>query len=272
MEHPGADPRSSFELSKWYLDCTGDDGDVFIAYSAEVRWRALSLRYTSTLVQRAGGETEVHATLRSAPSPVFEDGTLTWSSPALGVSGRWASLAPPAGDTLLAQGDGRVEWRCHQPRARAEVTFEAAPPIRGLGYTEHLTLTMAPWQLPIDELHWGRFLSEDASLVWIDWRGPHRRQLVLLDAERLDAGGARPARIDERGVEAGPARLTLVEPRVLRQGALGKTALAILPAVETILPVRILATDEHKWLSRGTLERDGRRSSGWVIHEVVRWP
>ncbi len=70
----------------------------------------------------------------------------------------------------------------------------------------------------------------------------------------------------------GAVRLTLTEPRVLREGALGKTALAILPAVDSLLPVRILATDERKWAARGTLDREGRRSEGWVIHEAVRWP
>lgn len=272
MGHTGQDAWASFALSKWYLDCVGDDGDVFIAYVAEVRWRALALRYTSTLVQRAGQEPRVDSTLRSAPFPRFIAGTLSWAAPALHVAGRWASLAPPAGDTLFAGGDGTVEWRCQQPRARAEVTFDAAPPIRGLGYTEHLKLTLPPWQLPIDELRWGRFLAEDASLVWLDWRGPHQRQIVLLDTARSAGRTLDHARIDESGVDAGSVRLTLAEPRVLRQGALGKTALAVLPAVETLLPVRILATDERKWLARGTLERDGARSEGWVIHEVVRWP
>jgi hypothetical protein len=267
MKRSGEEPRAVFELSKWYLDVVSDDGDAFIAYNAEVRWRALALAYTSTLVQRAGQETRVESTLRSAAAPVLSGGVLSWSAPALGVAGKWTSLAPPTADTILASDEGRVEWRCHQPRARAEVTFDRAPAIRGLGYTEHLTLTLPPWQMPIDELRWGRFLSEDATLIWIDWRGAHRKQLVLLDGAPLG-----DARIDERGVEAGPVRLTLAEPRVLRQGALGKTALAVLPAVETVLPVRILATDERKWLARGTLEHGGVRAGGWVIHEVVRWP
>ncbi|MFT3770218.1 MAG: hypothetical protein QM820_32720 [Minicystis sp.] len=263
------EPRPGFTLSKWYLDCVGDGGDVFIAYAAEVRWRALAIRYTSTLVQRAGSPTRVDATLRSAPPPVIDGGVLAWSAPALDVSGRWEALAPEARDTVLAAPEGRVEWRCLMPRARAAVTLASEPPIRGLGYAEHLTLTLPPWQMPIDELWWGRFLAEDAALVWIDWRGPHRRHVVILDGIAVG-----PARIDERGLatDDGSLRLTLADARVLREGALGKTALAILPAVDTLLPVRILATDERKWVARGTLDRQGRRSEGWVIHEVVRWP
>ena len=265
-------PRSSFELSKWYLDCVSDDGDVIIAYAAEVRWRALAIRYTSTLVRRAGEETRVRATLRGADAPSFEGfegGAIAWSAPSLDVAGRWEPLEGPAEDTVLARDDGRVEWRCHAPRARATIELAGGPPIRGLGYVEHLTLTLAPWRLPIDELWWGRFLSDDVSLVWIDWRGSHTRQVVL-----LGGAAAGPARIDEHGLATrdGSIALHLHEPHVLRQGALGKTALAILPAVETLLPVRILATDETKWVARGTLHRGDTRTEGLVIHEVVRWP
>lgn len=266
---PRDEPASTFELSKWYLDAIGDDGDVFIAYAAEVRWRALSIRYTSTLVQRAGSETRVRATLRRADPPSFSGPRLTWASPSLDVAGRWDPLEPEARSTILDREDGSVVWRCHVPRAHAQIDLAGEAPIVGFGYAEHLTLTLAPWRLPIDELLWGRFLSDDTSLVWIDWRGPHRRQLVLLDGRELG-----PARIDERGLatEDGALALTLEAPRVLREGALGKTALSILPAVETVLPVRILATEETKWAARGTLHRGGKRTQGWVIHEVVRWP
>lgn len=266
MEH--GDTPASFELGKWYLDCVSEAGDVIIAYVAEVRWRALSLRYTSTLVQRAGGETRVRATLSGAAAPVIEADTITWSAPSLGASARFHPLSPERSATVLARHDGRVHWRCLAPLARAHFDLEDGP-IHGLGYVEHLTLTLAPWRLPIDELHWGRFLGEDTSLIWIDWRGPHRHQTVLLDGAAIG-----PARVERHALssERGDLNLRLSGSRVLREGALGKTALSILPAVETLLPVRILATEERKWVSRGTLDHGGVRREGWVIHEVVRWP
>lgn len=259
----------SFELSKWYLDCVGDDGDVFIAYAAEVRWRALAIRYASTLVQRRGSATRIEASLRGADPPRLGDEgrEITWSARSLGARGRWEALEDEVSDLILDREDGRVAWRCHAPRARARIDLEGGAPIAGLGYVEHLSLTIAPWSMPIDELWWGRFLSEDASLVWIDWRGAHTRHVVILDGERVG-----PARIDERGLETASVRLDLREPRVLREGALGKTALAILPAVDSLLPVRILATNEKKWVARGALHRGGKVSEGFVIHEVVRWP
>lgn len=259
--------RGGFSLSKWYLDAVSRGGDVIIAYVAEVRFGALALQYTSTLSRRAGAETVVEATLRSAPPPAIDGGAITWAAPALSVSGTWRARDPEVRDTVLERGEGRVSWRCLAPRADASVRLGSGPPIEGLGYVEHLTLTVAPWQMPIDELWWGRFLSDDASLVWIDWRGPHRRQVVF-----LDGAPAGPAIIDAEGVRAEGLRLTYAAPRVLREGAIGETVLSILPAVETVLPVRILMTEERKWAARGTLDRGGRRSEGWVIHEVVRWP
>jgi hypothetical protein len=258
----------SFALSKWYLDCVADSGDVVIAYLAELRYGALALRYASTLVQRAGAPTCVRATLLGAAPPAHEGPHLVWSAPALGASGRWEALDAEVADTVLARRDGQVAWRCLMPRARAEVALDDGPPIAGLGYAEHLTVTLAPWSLPIDELRWGRFLSEDAALVWIDWRGPHRRRVVLLD------GSAAPARVDDEGLTAEDGSFTLrfEAPRLLREGAIGRTTLSILPAVETVFPTRILRTEERKWVARGVLTRGDRVSTGWVIHEVVRWP
>ena len=46
-----------FTLSKWYLDCMTAEGDAVIGYVAELRYRALVVRYTSV------------RTLRSRPAP-----------------------------------------------------------------------------------------------------------------------------------------------------------------------------------------------------------
>lgn len=260
----------SFSLTKWYLDCVTPRGDVVVGYVARVGWGAIALRYASTLVQRAGEATVHRSTLVDAPWPVQDGGCVTWSCPALGVRARFDELAPSAQDILLDGPDGRVDWFCLAPKARAAITLDGAP-LEGLGYVERLTLTVPPWRLPIDELRWGRFVADEApfaSLVWIDWRGPHARRVLL-------QGGApvADARVSDDGVEGagGAVRLSLRDPRVLREGALGKTALAILP-VAARLPSRILLTEERKWVARGELARGDRRASGWVIHEVVRWP
>ncbi len=233
-----------FHLSKWYLDCVTEDGRVFVAYSARLRWRALTLDYTSVL----GGP----SSLKPCPAPERSGDRIEWRAPEVGVEGTWQALEAPVSETLY-DADGTAEWNCCQPRGRAEVRI-GGECLHGLGYVERLTMTVPPWRLPIDELHWGRLLTEAGSVVWIDWRGTYSKRLIL-----------------RNGVAAEPdllARLELDRGLVLRDGALGKTALSIIPKVERLFPLRILRVRETKWRSRGSL--DG--VSGWAIHEVVRWP
>ncbi len=187
----------------------------------------------------------------------------------MGVEARFASLARPLDATVLEVPEGRVHWHCLQPRADASIAH-AGSVLRGLGYVERLTVTLPPWSLPIDELAWGRFLGDRHTMVWIDWRGPHARKLVWLDGEEMGEG----AGVRRRSITSacGDVSLTIEDGRVLRRGALGKTALAVVPAIDRVLPVRILAVDETKWCARGVLAVLGTRDEGWVIHEEVRWP
>jgi hypothetical protein len=262
--------REGFTLSKWYLDCVGDDGDALVAYAAEVRWGPVALRYASTLRRRPGqARATVDTTLRDVPWPESSDGQgVSWEAPQLGIEGRWKALAQPIDATILESEEGRVQWRCLLPSAWATVVHAGAP-LEGRGYVEQLTLTVPPWRMPIDELRWGRFLGQRHALVWIDWRGPHDRRLAWLDGVE-----ARPVSIEPAGVTTDAGDVLSIEPGgLMRQGALGRTALAIVPAVDRLLPVRILATDETKWCARGMLEVQGQPPDrGWVVHEVVRWP
>ena len=247
-----------FSLRKWYLDCVAEDGEVLVAYHAELRWRRLSLRYASVL-QLDGAR----STLRDCPAPLLAGERISWEAPALHISGTWDALAPAA-DVELIPG---VRWRCLQPRSRVELRV-AGRTLHGLGYAEELELTIPPWRLPIDELRWGRFAGESHGAVWIEWRGPHPLRLTLIDGVRAEA-----IRIAEDGVRAGGAELRLTEPRVLRSGRIGETALSIIPDLQKLFPGRIVGLEETKWRARGTLEGPGAEvGQGWAIHEVVRWP
>ena len=145
-----------------------------------------------------------------------------------------------------------VHWDCVQPRARVELRMPDGRTLRGRGYAEVLSLSIAPWRLPIHELRWGRFAGERHGAVWIEWLGPHPLKLVLLDGARVDA--------------MPPLRLS--DEVVLRSGRIGETALRLLPRR---LPG--LGLEETKWRSRGELALPGEPPDrGWAIHEVVRWP
>ena len=129
-------------------------------------------------------------------------------------------------------------------------------------------MTLAPWKLPIQELRWGRFLSDSDSLVWIDWKGSHSCRIVLQNGilGRATAIGEREIILN------GNIGLGLAGGDVLRKGALGETALAMIPGLSRLFPGRILDVQECKWRSRAEFRLGDSSSSGWAIHEVVTWP
>ena len=136
-------------------------------------------------------------------------------------------------------------------------------------WTFRLRLTIRPWRLPIQELRWGRFLSDGPSLVWIEWRGPRPLSLALLDGkeavvERVD---------DDRVVLGEPeAILSLTLRATLREGRLGAAVLDGIPGLRGTLPARMLAVHESRRYSSGVLEVGTARHEGEALHEVVRWP
>jgi hypothetical protein len=257
-------------LTKWYLDLVADDGQVRIAYVADLQLGPLRLGYESLL--RASDETPAHSQtfFHSSGKPTVEGNSLRWQSRCLSAVGRWLSVCAPLQRTVLRGPEGSVDWHCIAPCAKVTLKDGDAS-LSGLGYAECLTLTIPPWRLPIDELHWGRFVAADTALVWIDWRGRHAFRCVILDGEELAT-----VRVSAEGVfdEARGIALTFSDPMVLRTGALARTALSRIPArLARSLPASALLIDERKWRARGTLRREGRPPiTGWVIHEVVKWP
>jgi len=261
----GIPARPPFELSKWYVDAVGLSGDVFVGYRANLRWRRLSVAYASTLT----GETDeswTRSTVRPGKEPDFLEGALAWDEPRLDVSATWRGTARPIVRTLHESPEGAVVWRCLMPSAKAIVSSRSSV-LRGLGYAEHLSMTLAPWRLPIDTLLWGRFLSPERSVVWIDWRaesGPPRTW-VFFDGR--DVRGE----VSEEDVffEGGRVRLPQRDRLVLRSGRLSHLLRNL--RFPGRLPIPALAIHETKWRTRGCLEIDGAPPvEGWAIHEVVR--
>lgn len=258
---------TGFLLSKWYLDCVTGDGSAFIGYAASLSWKGLTLSYSSALRYRPGEGVRTDTTLEEFSTPEVAGQTIRWSSPRLRVEGTWEADARPLRRTLLESDAGDIEWDCLHPRARASIRGGGAR-LEGLGYVERLSMSLPPWRLPFEELRWGRFLSEEDSLVWIDWRGGDSLNLSFHNGARVE--GALPS---DHELTAGGVRLDLGESTVLRDGVLGDTVLPSIPGVRRLFPFRILRTRECKWLSRGVLKGPGAGDgSGWAIHEVVRWP
>ncbi len=254
-----------FHLTKWYLDCAHAGGEAFIGYWAELRWRRIKVRYASTMLF-AGGVLQERYSLQPGPEPQMADGLLRWDCEALETRGLWAAAGPSPEKRILDQQDsGRLEWHCLQPLAEADVICEGRR-VRGQGYSEKLTLTIPPWNLPMDDLRWGRAHFPGRSVVWIDWTGPTKLRLVFVNG--MEAEGAWITD-DEFATSRIAVRLTARQ--VLREGPLSRTTAGSIPGVRQALSRAGLLLDEHKWFSMATLEEGDAVFSGTAIHEVVKW-
>ncbi|NNG17549.1 MAG: hypothetical protein HKM89_13820 [Gemmatimonadales bacterium] len=256
-----------FELSKWYCDCVSDEGAAFIGYWARLRWGPLVLPYAASLQKAPAEAPRERSSLLPGPAPVMRERVLRWNSKRLGIRGVWNARLPSCGRALLEAPGGAIAWDCHVPSAESCIDLANGTRMSGLGYAEHLTLSIRPWQLPFDELRWGRFLSEDDAVTWIEWSGRQMRRWVFHNGRALGV-----ARISEGLIELPDDHGTLefADPMVLREGRLLSGALRAMPAASLLLRGGLRHAHETKWLSRGTFTTPTRTSSGWTIHEVVR--
>jgi len=258
---------SNFYLSKWYLDCVSEAGDVLIGYAARISWKGLSINFSSLLLRRAHHVAETKTSLRELRVPLIEGSVLHWNSPELDVKGTWKPLEQPIRRKLLEDDAGSIEWNCISPRSEAKISIGTGLSFEGLGYVEQLTMSIPPWKLPFDELRWGRFLSDRDALVWIDWKGTNNFSVVFHNGVELE-----DAVVSDEGITSQETTVLLDRHNVLRTGPLLKTSLAVIPGIRKLFPSRTLMTEESKWLSRGSLKNlNGDACSGWAIHEVVQW-
>ncbi len=266
--HAGDNP--AFELTKWYADCTGEDGDALIVYHAELRWRAFRMHYANLMMRRAGEPAGSSFSLRRQSPPGVLGDRIEWQSSEWNAHGVWRQPDHDLREILFDSAAGAVLWHCVAPRSQAAVSIGSGRPFRGWGYVECLRLTLAPWRLPIRRLRWGRFLNAADALVWIDWGGEYNRQVLYHNGAAVPAGT-----IGDREIVLGDSLgvLSLDRREVLREGTLGATALSALPCRQRLLLARTLGIRECKWLSHAVLRRPGHTdSTGMAIHEVVEWP
>lgn len=263
---------TSFRLDKWYLDVLTEDGTAYMGYSAELEWRVARLGYGHLLRQDAKKRSSTRTSLRASEVETGE--VLAWRSPNLQATATLQRVDRGVKKELLRNDDGAVVWDCMHPRSEALLEVEpdddmpGPARITGIGYAERLTLTMAPWKLPIKRLRWGRFTGKTKGLVWLDWQGPHNVSAFIEDG--LEVRG----RVDDLTTfTVGGSRVELTERRVLREGPLGTTALAALGGALDFVPLRFLGTVEHKWFAHGVaVDEDGMRHEGLVIDEIVEFP
>lgn len=248
-----------FRLSKHYADGVDAEGNAFIAYAGEVAWGPLSVPLCGLSVfPRSGVEST-----RWRPGAV----RLREDAGRFGLAGGgWEveaePLQPAFGETLWRSERGGVEWSCLVPAGSMRVRSREAS-LQAYGYAERIDLTVAPWDLPIETLLWGRFVNAEESLTWIEWRGPRPLRRVWWNGRSCEVSS-----ISLDGIETAEGiRLEIAGERSLRDGPIAGLLAGIKP-LASILP-SLARMRERKLLGRGSLIVEGQRRQGWVIHEEV---
>jgi hypothetical protein len=258
---------NKFSLEKYYADLVTAEGEYFIGYSALLSWATIKINYRATLHHPSLSGVSAGPSLSAGNSPVADDHSVTWRSPKLGFDGQWQQLASSERQVLHETEEGAVQWECLQPSARVQLTTASGATYRGLGYVELLTMTIPPWRLGLQTLLWGRFVSENHSVVWVEWQGKYNLILLICDGRK-----AMNPQISDFIVRCDEFELSLEHVETIRDDSIEKTLVSKIPSILRVAPFEFLGGKEQKIVSRGRLTfPDGSEHSGWVIHERVTW-
>jgi hypothetical protein len=158
-------------------------------------------------------------------------------------------------------------WNCHHPKALAEILYNGTL-YKGFGYAETLFTFIKPWNLPIDELRWGRFLSDSDTLIWIKWTGKYPVNKIFFNGiEYNDAIFEN----DTINFCDGEYQLKFSEIHLIRKGKLSKLFLKM-KMLKILFDHRILNSLEIKYKSKTSLSKNSIvMSNGWSLFEIVTW-
>jgi hypothetical protein len=265
-------PRGNFHLNKWFLDFTGENGEAMIFYAAKLTWYGLSTSYTSWLRYDAAFGVRLKSRFRNVQIPQINDDLISWDDTKYGVSGTWESLAKMIRARLFDSDEGFLDWQCFQPASKVQLRINDRI-LDGRGYAEQLILTVPPWKIPMDELRWGRFGSDESNMVWIELREKEKRQWLWLNGEKIENCIIEDDRVSlpEKNLILNLDRGVVLESEKKIFSVVEKL-IRYIPGFSKVMPISFLMADEIKWLSKGELQTHGSTfENGTAIHELVNF-
>lgn len=257
---------SDFALEKWYIDAIDEEGRAFIGYSARLRWKSISLSYNNyTFLDLNEASPLVKSSFSVKSFPDYSDDKLRWVFKNITVES--SRIDPSFGQILLKDESGEINWSCLLPKASVKIHLNEKSVLSGPGYAEKIDISILPWKIPIEKLHWGRYLSKDDTIIWIRWEGPIEKNLVFHNGET-----AKGHRIEQNVVQFGDYTLQLQNARSIRKGTVMQTVFSKFPAISKLFPSVIKQLQENKWVSDGILKKSDKiTSQSKAIHEFVVW-
>ena len=264
--------EKKFALNKWFLDCVTENGDCFIIYAANLKWLRWSIDYSSTLIRITPENTRFQSKLRNVNFPVIEGERITWQDQFLKTVGIWEGMESKVEEKLFSGNDGGLYWNCLQPKALVRIKHDDIN-YDGFGYVEKLQLTTLPWNIPMDELRWGRFISKKYHIVWIEYKRERTKQWVWVNNELLADCNVSDFSLSHKNkrMHLSFDQHVLLEKEKKIFNVL-KIIFRYLPGFNQVIPREFLNSDEKKWLSKSILTIEGREvAEGWSIHEYVNF-
>lgn len=259
--------KTSFTIEKIYLDCIDDQGNCFIIYWAKAAFFFMKFVYSGLIFCDAEGFTTEKSTLRRTKKPVV-DGTIQFNHKYLKAGVSLKRTDDPITMSLYKDSENKVlKWNCHHPKALAEIIYKGNIH-KGFGYAETLISSIKPWNLPIDELRWGRFLSDSYTLIWINWKGKYSINKIFFNGiEYDDAIFGNDNVIFGEGIY----QLKFSEIQLIRKGRLSGL-FSKMTLLKILFDRRILNTEEIKYKAKTTLgKKSDFLSNGWSLFEIVTW-
>jgi hypothetical protein len=269
MKHTGVE---RFHLSKWFLDLVDTNGAVMIFYAAKITWHGLSASYTSCLQYSPGSGISIKSRFRDVQMPQIDDNAITWNDSKFGISGKWISSAKKVEARIFDSDEGFLDWKCFQPASVVQLSINGNT-LKGSGYAEQLILTAFPWKIPMDELRWGRFGSDENSMVWIEIKADEKRQWLWLNGEKIENCiiEDEQIRVPDKKLILNLDRSVILESEKKIYTVVSKL-IHYIPGFNKIIPLNFLMADETKWLSTGKLHANHEiLSRGMAIHELVNF-
>ena len=265
-------PDGNFYLDKWFLDFAGDNGEAMIFYAAKLTWHGWSTSYTSWLQYDAASGVHLKSRFRNVQFPQIKDDIITWYDPKFGISGTWESMAAMIQARIFDSEEGFLEWKCFQPASKVQLKINNSV-LDGRGYAEQLILTVPPWKIPMNELRWGHFGSDENIMIWIELREEKIQQWVWLNGEVIENCIIEDDLITlpEKDLILNLDRGVLLESEK-KIFSIAEKIVRFIPGFKKVLPLNFLMADETKWLSKGQVRTNQNiLSTGTAIHEFVNF-
>lgn len=254
-----------FHLTKHYFDAIDTAGNTAILYAGTLRIFFIKIPFSSCILCNANADVHETGVLKKAETTL--NGRISFAQKRINIDASWEPIDMPISEKLHTLSNKNLVWHCHTPKAIAHININEKK-IEGLGYCETIQLPFFPWKLNIDQLKWGRFLSEKNTIIWIEWVGRtalkkiYRNGQVCTDVE-----------IGENGLTFRNENLRLIfgKKQTIRNNPLASIAERH-PILKLIFRKSFLQSREVKYKSASTLvENDEIIDEGWSLFEIVNW-